>query len=70
MEIPEQEPGNIKTNYVFAIIEEINGKIFSDQTGAFPRVSSRRVQHIMVFYMYDASYIKAFPIKNKTATEF
>eukprot|EP00957_Ditylum_brightwellii_P045678 3466179-Ditylum_brightwellii.AAC.1 len=62
MEIPEQVPGNIKTNYVFAIIEEIKGKIISDQTGAFPRGSSRRMQYIMVFYMYDTNYIKPFPI--------
>eukprot|EP00957_Ditylum_brightwellii_P052556 3985313-Ditylum_brightwellii.AAC.1 len=61
MEIPEQEPGNIKVNYVFAIIEEIEGKIFSDQSEAFPRVSSRGMQYIMLFYIYDASCIKAFP---------
>eukprot|EP00957_Ditylum_brightwellii_P090290 6876377-Ditylum_brightwellii.AAC.1 len=62
MEIPEQEPGNIKINDVFAIIEEIKGKIFSNQTGVFLRVSSRGMQYITVFYIYDANYVKAFPI--------
>eukprot|EP00957_Ditylum_brightwellii_P108832 8301783-Ditylum_brightwellii.AAC.1 len=28
------------------------------------------MQYIMVFYIYDENYAKAFPIKNKTSTEF
>eukprot|EP00957_Ditylum_brightwellii_P019150 1443744-Ditylum_brightwellii.AAC.1 len=41
MEPTEQEPGNIKTNFVFAALEEVDGRINSDQTGAFPKVSNR-----------------------------
>eukprot|EP00957_Ditylum_brightwellii_P173374 13200173-Ditylum_brightwellii.AAC.2 len=37
MALPEQEQGNFKTNYVFATVEQIDGKVYSNQTGAFPR---------------------------------
>eukprot|EP00957_Ditylum_brightwellii_P097755 7444798-Ditylum_brightwellii.AAC.1 len=63
MEMPEQVPGNIKTNLVYATIEEVEGKIYINQTGAFPRVSSRGMQYVMVFYVFDANYIKGIVIK-------
>eukprot|EP00957_Ditylum_brightwellii_P179027 13636913-Ditylum_brightwellii.AAC.1 len=64
MEPTEQEPGNIKTNFVFAALEEVNGRIYSNQTGAFPKVSNRGNRYIMVFYVYDANHIQGIPIKN------
>eukprot|EP00957_Ditylum_brightwellii_P096009 7314900-Ditylum_brightwellii.AAC.1 len=36
MELPQQEPGNKNTNYVFAAVTQIEGNIFSNQTGYFP----------------------------------
>eukprot|EP00957_Ditylum_brightwellii_P196611 14980136-Ditylum_brightwellii.AAC.1 len=70
MEPTEQEPGNIKTNLVFASVDEIDGRIYSDQTGAFPKVSKRGNRYAMVFYVYDANHIQGIPIKNQSAAEF
>ena len=42
-----------------------DGWIASDQTGAFPRVSSRGNKYICVFYIYDPNYIKGIPIKSR-----
>ena len=64
MESTEQEPGNIKTNVVFAALEEVDGRIYSDQTGAFPKISNRGNRYVMVFYVYDANHIQDIPIKN------
>ena len=41
MAIPQQEPGNHKTKLVFMTVKLADGWIASDQTGAFPRVSTR-----------------------------
>eukprot|EP00957_Ditylum_brightwellii_P049808 3776382-Ditylum_brightwellii.AAC.1 len=70
MEPAEQEPGNIKTNFIFDALEEVDGRIYSDQTGAFPKVSNRGNKYVMVFYVYDANHIQGVPIKNQTAAEF
>eukprot|EP00957_Ditylum_brightwellii_P182315 13889226-Ditylum_brightwellii.AAC.1 len=43
MALPEQEQGNFKTNFVVATVEEIDGKVYSNQTGAFPRAYLSRV---------------------------
>ena len=63
LNIPEQEPGNPKTKYVFMTTQLADGWIASDQTGAFPRVSNRGNKHICVFYIFDANFIKGIPIK-------
>eukprot|EP00957_Ditylum_brightwellii_P084458 6422611-Ditylum_brightwellii.AAC.1 len=64
MEPTEQEPGNIKTHLVFAALEEVEGRMYSDQTGTFPKVSNRGNRHAMVLYVYDANHIQGIPIKN------
>ena len=43
--------------------------IASDQTGAFPRVSSRGNRYIVVFYRYDPNYIKGVASKSKISQE-
>eukprot|EP00957_Ditylum_brightwellii_P033512 2539545-Ditylum_brightwellii.AAC.1 len=63
MALPEQEQGNFKTNYVFATVEQIDGKVYSNQAGAFPRASNRGNRHVMILYVYDANCIKGIPIK-------
>eukprot|EP00957_Ditylum_brightwellii_P153782 11705193-Ditylum_brightwellii.AAC.1 len=70
MALPEQEQGNFKTNYVFTMVEEIDGKVYSNQTGAFPRVSNRGNRYVMIFCVYDANYIKGIPIKSKKSEEY
>ena len=65
-----QEPTNECTHFIFCAVHEIEGKISSDQTGFFPRTSARGMKYIMIFYIYDANYIKGTPIKNRSQSEF
>ena len=57
-----------KQHCAFAIIEEI-GKIYTDQTGAFPILSSKGNRYIFILYHYDTNSILAEPIRNRTAGE-
>ena len=70
MELPQQEPTNERTHFVICAIEEMEGRISTDQTGFFPRTSARGMKYVMIFYIYDANYIKGVPIKNRTHKEF
>jgi hypothetical protein len=64
---PDLDHG-IKTQYVYA--ETIDtGKIYTDQTGRFPVVSSKGNKYIMILYDYDSNAILAQPIKDRTAPE-
>ena len=44
-------------------------KIYTDQTGKFPRKSSRGNQYVMVLYEVDSNYIMVEPMMNRTAGE-
>ena len=48
---------------------DVPGQIFSDQTGRFPRVSSRGNRAAMVFYYYDSNAILTEPLKNNNTLE-
>lgn len=55
---------------MYAAINEIpirTGKIFSDQTGRFPHISSQGHQYIFVLYDFDSNCIFAEPLKNRAA---
>ena len=69
MEPPEQAPHNDKTNMVFLTLAEVEGQLFTDQTGRFPVTSSRGNNYIVMFYVVDANYIKSYPIKSRHRTE-
>jgi hypothetical protein len=56
----------IKTNCIYAATIDA-GKIYTDQTGRFPLISSKGNKYIMVLYEYDGNAILAEPIKNRTA---
>ena len=43
--------------------------IASDQTGAFPRASSRGNRYIVIFYIFDANYIKGVAIKSRSSQD-
>ena len=65
----EQEP---KTEHVYAAIinpQETTGKIYTDQTGQFPTVSSRGNKYLMVLYDYDSNAILAEPLKSRKQQE-
>ena len=47
----------------------VSGQIFSDQTGRFPRISSRRNRSVMVMYDYASNPILTNPLKNNTTLE-
>ena len=57
-----------KQHCAFAMVEDI-GKIYTDQTGAFPCLSSRGNRYVFILYHYDTNAILAEPIKNRTAGE-
>ena len=48
---------------------EVSGQIFSDQTGRFPKVSSRENRSVMVLYDYNGNAILTDPLKNNTTPE-
>jgi hypothetical protein len=50
-------------------IYAINGVISSDQIGRFPITSNRGNAYVVVFYIYDANYIRLIPIKSRSKEE-
>jgi hypothetical protein len=58
----------VKTHCIYAAILDA-GRIYTDQTGRFPVISSRGNVSIMVSYEYDVHAIMAEPIKNNKARE-
>eukprot|EP00804_Cyclotella_cryptica_P013578 CCRYP_012928-RA/>CCRYP_012928-RA protein AED:0.44 eAED:0.45 QI:0/-1/0/1/-1/1/1/0/191 len=69
MEPPEQAPQNDWINMVFLTLAEVEGQLFTDQTGRFPVTSSKGNNYIVIFYVVDANYIKSYPIKSCHRTE-
>ena len=70
MTIPEQEPDNKKTKYVFMTAKLADGFICSDQTGAYQRTPNKGNKCICVFfYIYDANRILGLPIKSRHSPE-
>ena len=67
--IPAQEPHNKKTHAVFMATAAADGLIASDQTGSLPRISTRGMRYLCIFYIYDANAIKAIPIKSRRKEE-
>jgi hypothetical protein len=64
-----QAPLNARTNHVFMQVHAIDGVISSDQTGRFPITSNRGNAYVVVFYVYDANYIRSIPIKSRSKEE-
>jgi hypothetical protein len=58
----------IKTQFVYAATIYAD-RIYTDQTGRFPVVSSKGNKYIMILYDYDSNAILAQPIKYRTAPE-
>ena len=64
-----QAPLNARTNHVFMQVHAIDDVISSDQTGRFPITSNRGNAYVVVFYVYDANYIRSIPIKSRSKEE-
>ncbi|KAL7481872.1 hypothetical protein ACHAW6_007552 [Cyclotella cf. meneghiniana] len=60
MEKPQQLPLNDKTNIVFITMVDIQGHLFTDQTGCFPLTSNRGNNYVVIFYTVDANHIKSY----------
>jgi hypothetical protein len=69
MDKHEQAPNNDKTNMVFMTIVEVEGQLFTDQTGRLPVTSNQGNNYIVVFYAVDPNYIKSYPIKSRHRSE-
>ena len=69
MENTPQEPHNARTHCVFCQVHTISGVISSNQTGRFPVTSNRGHAYVVIFYIYDANYIRSVPIKNRSKEE-
>ncbi|KAL7484256.1 hypothetical protein ACHAW6_009898, partial [Cyclotella cf. meneghiniana] len=69
MEEPQQLPLNDKTNMVFMTMVDIDGQLFTDQTGRFPITSNRGNNYVVIFYTVDANHIKSYPIKSRHRSE-
>ena len=57
MDHVEQTPSNEKTHAVYMTKHDINGKLFTDQTGRMPVTSNCGHAYIVIFYIFDANYI-------------
>jgi hypothetical protein len=64
-----QAPLNARTNHVFMQVHAIDDVISSDQTGRFPITSNQGNAYVVVFYVYDANYIRSIPIKSRSKEE-
>ena len=66
----QQEPPEIltkRTNQIFLKVTEYSNKIYTDQTGRFPVISSRGYKYIMIAYDYDSNNILAETLKSSTS---
>ena len=63
-------PGGKRTHQCyFNVVPIETGKTFSDQTGAYPVISTRGMRYIMMFHDYDSNAILGRPIRNRTGAE-
>ena len=69
MEPLPQEPFNARTHIIFTTIIEITGMLFSNQLGWFPITSNRSNKYVVIFYIYNANFVKSIPIKIRTKEE-
>ena len=65
MEHIPQTPLNEKTHHVYMSIADVEGRLYSDQTGRFPITSNKGNCYVIIFYVADGNYIKSYPIKSR-----
>ena len=62
-EVP-QLPNNDRIHYVYMTITNLDGNLYSDQTGRFPITSNHGNCYVVIFYAVDGKNIKVYPIKS------
>jgi hypothetical protein len=58
-----------KTHLVYAVVVD-QGQLYTDLTGKFPVRSSKGKYYVILCYIYDCNYIKVFPMKSRSASEW
>jgi hypothetical protein len=58
-----------KTHLVYAVLVD-QRQLYTDLTGKFPVRSSKGNSYVMVCYVYDSNYVKVFPMKSRSASEW
>jgi hypothetical protein len=58
-----------RTNEVYAIITELDVKVYTDLTGRFPTTSSKGNKYVLILYAYYGNAILAEPMESRSDTE-
>jgi hypothetical protein len=58
----EQMPSNKRTHTVYMTMHDIHGKIYTN-------TSNQGHAYIVIFYVFDANYVRSIPIKNRSKEE-
>jgi hypothetical protein len=58
-----------KTHVVYAVVVD-QGQLYTDITGKFPVRSSKGNWYVMICYSYNCNYVKAMPMKSRSASEW
>jgi hypothetical protein len=69
MEPVPQTPTNDRSHEVYMTITDMDGKLYSDQTGRFPITSNRGNCYVVIFFAADGNYIKSYPVKSRHRTQ-
>ena len=62
-------PHHKKSKHMYVRCIEATGKVYSDQTGHFPVISTRGYKYILIFYDVDSNCIISRPLRTKTGKE-
>ena len=62
MEEVPQLPSNERSHHVYMKITDLDGKLYSNQTGRFTITSNLGNFYVVIFYAVDGKYIKAYTI--------
>ena len=65
MEEVPQLPNSNRSHRVYMTINDLNGKLYSDQTGRFPNTSNHGNCYVVIFFAFRGNYIKLYPLKSQ-----
>ena len=58
-------PNHKRIKHLYVRCIDTTGKVYSDQTGHFPVISTRGYKYILIFYDVDSNAIIHRPLKSK-----
>jgi hypothetical protein len=65
---PDTDMGS-KTHLVYTVVVD-QGQLYTDLTGKFPARCSKGNSYVMVCYVKDCNYVKVFPVRSRSASEW